>query len=419
MYRYASSVLFLASVFAFQLSHGTEVTVKDKDNNICLYANLMVNFSVSYDVADNKSASAMFELPADVKTEGSACDNTSSTLKLDFGEGHSWSVNFTINGKKYQADTITFSYNLSDATVFPKSVVNDTETVIVKAPQITDVSVGTCYSCKSKDTIETESVNQTLWNVLIQAFVMNNSTSKNITSCAADVPTTPVPPTTHPTTAPVTNSSTAAPVTNSSTAPPPTPTPTLPTPTTGKYNVKPDENSTACLMANFGLRISVKSVEMNFEPNGTTVSGSCGVNSSQLVLTSNAMTIILTFTNDTKKFRLHALNVTGKTSSGVVFSEVNTNLSLWEAAVGSSYMCNKEQNYTITDQLTLYTFELQVQPFGVKKGLFSTAEECFLDSDLSFLVPIAVGVALSFLIILVLISYLIGRRKSRTGYQSV
>ncbi|CAL8308144.1 unnamed protein product [Arctogadus glacialis] len=44
------------------------------------------------------------------------------------------------------------------------------------------------------------------------------------------------------------------------------------------------------------------------------------------------------------------------------------------------------------------------------------SEECFLDSDLSFLVPIAVGVALSFLIILVLISYLIGRRKSRTGY---
>lgn len=48
-----------------------------------------------------------------------------------------------------------------------------------------------------------------------------------------------------------------------------------------------------------------------------------------------------------------------------------------------------------------------------------SAEECFLDTDLSFLVPIAVGVALSFLIILVLISYLIGRRKSRTGYQSV
>lgn len=59
-------------------------------------------------------------------------------------------------------------------------------------------------------------------------------------------------------------------------------------------------------------------------------------------------------------------------SQGVVFSEANGNLSLWEAAVGSSYMCNKEQNYTITSRLNLFTFNLQVQPFAVKKGVFST-----------------------------------------------
>ncbi|XP_031158724.1 lysosome-associated membrane glycoprotein 2 isoform X2 [Sander lucioperca] len=415
MYQYATFVLFLTLGIAFQLSHGTVVNVRDKDNQLCLFANLTVNFSVSYEVADNKSAAVEFELPAKVTADESTCDATSSTLKLNFGEGHSWSVNFTINGKMYQADTILFSYNLSDTTVFPNSVLNETKTVAVK-PHITDVGVDTCYSCKSKDTIEADAVNQTLWNVLIQAFVSNNSTSENITSCAADVPITPTP-TTH-----ATSTTTAAPVTNSTTtAPPPTttPTPTLPTPTTGKYSIRHDENSTACLIANIGLRIGFKQEEMNFEPNGTKVSGSCGVNSSELILTSNTMTIMLTFTNDTKKFRLHALNITGKTSFGVLFSEANTNLSLWEAAVGTSYMCNKEQNYTITSPLTLYTFNLQVQPFGVKNGVFSTAEECFLDSDLSFLVPIAVGVALSFLIILVLISYLIGRRKSRTGYQSV
>ncbi|XP_056295431.1 lysosome-associated membrane glycoprotein 2 isoform X2 [Pseudoliparis swirei] len=411
MYRYASVVCCLCFAIAFQLSHGTSVTVKDKDNNTCLFANLMINFTVSYEVAGNESATVTFGLPDDVTTNGSTCDNTSSTLKLNFGKGFSWSVNFTTNGKLYKADTITFTYNLNDTTVFPNSVVNDTATVTAK-PQIPDIDIDTCYSCNSKETLEADVVNQTLWKVLIQAFVSNDSISENITSCAADLPNTT-------TVAPITNATTSTPVTNSSTAPPPTTTPTLPTPTAGKYSIKPDENSTACLIANFGLRINVKKIEMNFEPNGTTVSGSCGVNSSQLVLTSSSMTITLTFANDTKKFHLHALNITGKTSSGVEFSEVNTNLSLWEAAVGSSYMCNKEQNYTITSQLTLYTFDLQVQPFGVKKGVFSTAEECFLDSDLSFLVPIAVGVALSFLIILVLISYLIGRRKSRTGYQSV
>lgn len=59
-------------------------------------------------------------------------------------------------------------------------------------------------------------------------------------------------------------------------------------------------------------------------------------------------------------------------SEGAEFTEANTNLSLWEAAVGSSYMCNKEQNYTISSLLTLYTFNLRVQPFGVAKGVFST-----------------------------------------------
>lgn len=65
------------------------------------------------------------------------------------------------------------------------------------------------------------------------------------TTCSADVPSTTAAPTT--------------PVTNATSTPPPppttTPTPTLPTPTIGNYSIKADTNSTACLLANFGLRI--------------------------------------------------------------------------------------------------------------------------------------------------------------------
>lgn len=79
-----------------------------------------------------------------------------------------------------------------------------------------------------------------------------------VTSCAADLPTTAVVPTTH-----STSTTTAAPVTTP-TAPPTTttPTPTLPTPSTGKYSIKPDENSTACLLASFGLRIGYKQADV-------------------------------------------------------------------------------------------------------------------------------------------------------------
>ncbi|KAM3612872.1 uncharacterized protein V6R79_016143 [Siganus canaliculatus] len=421
MSRYAAFVFLLASGFVFQQTHGVEVNIKSKDDKLCLYANLTASFSVSYEVTGNKTSTVMIELPSDVTTSGSECGDTASMLKLNFGAGHSWSMNFSASQDKYQAEFITFSYNLTDAATFPESALTGIQTVTVK-PHITDVALDTCYLCHSKDTIEDESVNQTLWNVLIQAFVSNGSKSEQNTVCAADVPTTTVSPTTH------TSPTTTAPVTNSTgtTAPPTTPTttpsPTLPTPTVGQYSIKPDENSTACLLASFGLRVGIqhadKYEEMNLVPNATSVTGTCGVNSSELVLTSDTMTFTFTFINDSKKFRLHALNVTGTTSSGASFSEANTNLSLWEAAVSSSYMCSKEQNITITSSLTLFTFELHVQPFGVKKGDFSTAHECSLD-DISLLIPIIVGAALGGLILIVVIAYVIGRRKTYVGYQTL
>uniref|UniRef100_A0A1A8HAH9 Lysosomal membrane glycoprotein 2 n=1 Tax=Nothobranchius korthausae TaxID=1143690 RepID=A0A1A8HAH9_9TELE len=421
MSRFDAFVLLFSFGVVFHLSHGVEVNVI-KDGKLCLYANLMLNFSVSYEVAGNKSQTVVIELPANATSNSSTCDEKSSTLTLDFGAGNSWSVGFTSDMKSYHVDTVTFTYNLSDSTFFKNALSNGTVTVSPKT-DFNPVPLNTSYSCNSEYQITAPQVNMTLWKVLLQAFITNGNRSENYTSCPADKPTHAPTPTPTPTTTPsVTNTTTAAPVTNTTTPAPvtTTPTPTLPTPFTGNYTLK--SNETVCLLANFGLRIGLKIKEkyqeMNFEPVGAAASGSCGTDISELVLGSDQMNITFTFNNDTKKFLLHDLSINVKTSSGV-FNASSTNLTLWAASIGSSYMCNKEQNFTISDQLSLFTFNLHVQPFGVKKGVFSTAEECFLDSDLSFLVPIAVGVALSFLIILVLISYLIGRRKSRTGYQSV
>jgi lysosomal-associated membrane protein 1/2 len=52
---------------------------------------------------------------------------------------------------------------------------------------------------------------------------------------------------------------------------------------------------------------------------------------------------------------------------------------------------------------------------------FSTAvSECPADDESNSVVPIAVGAALAGLVVIVLIAYLIGRRRSRRqGYESV
>uniref|UniRef100_A0A8C1KIX9 Lysosomal-associated membrane protein 2 n=1 Tax=Cyprinus carpio TaxID=7962 RepID=A0A8C1KIX9_CYPCA len=263
----------------------------------------------------------------------------------------------------------------------------------------------------------------------------SHTTTKSTTEPTTTTHQTTTKSTTEPPTTPhhnTTNSTTEAPTTvhsnaTTATTPPPT-SPPVPNPTVGNYSVKSD-NATVCLLAKMGLQFRFRMSEdssfqtLNLDPsaNVTEVSGTCGSggNDASLLLKSEEITVHFVFTNVSQKFRLHALTLSVKLGNGNFFNASNNNLSLWEASVGSSYMCRKEQSYNITDKLTLNTFELQVQPFAVQNNKFNTAEECFLDSDLSFLVPIAVGVALSFLIILVLISYLIGRRKSRTGYQSV
>ncbi|XP_035600585.1 lysosome-associated membrane glycoprotein 2 isoform X3 [Oncorhynchus keta] len=403
MFRCAFLILFLALGNELHLSHGTEVSVNNTENKLCLYANLMVNFSVAYEVGVNKSETVILVLPENVTTEGSACDNTTSTLKLSFGDGHSWTVDFTKNNKTYQVDTIIFSYNLNDSSVFPNSTSKETKSVTVKSI-ITNVSVDTYYSCKSADVRTVESVIQTLYDVALQAFVINGSKSDTDTICSADMTTTVAPTTTVTTTAA------------------PTSTPTLPTPTTGKYSIATDVNSTACLMATFGLQIGYKQGDkeetINLVPNMTEVGGACRANSSDLMLTSDTITIVFMFSNDGKKFQLHALNVTVIPATGAPVVAVNTNMSIWAAAVGSSYMCNKEQTLNVTDTLTLYTFELRVQPFEVNKGEFATAHECSLD-DTSILIPIIVGAALAGLILIVVIAYVIGRRKTYVGYQTL
>uniref|UniRef100_A0A3Q0S327 Lysosomal-associated membrane protein 2 n=1 Tax=Amphilophus citrinellus TaxID=61819 RepID=A0A3Q0S327_AMPCI len=118
---------------------------------------------------------------------------------------------------------------------------------------------------------------------------------------------------------------------------------------------------------------------------------------------------------------IQAFIITGCAADQSVITETTvpttaTNLSLWEASVGSSYMCNKEQTFNISDSLTIYTFSLHVQPFGVQKGVFT--QECSLD-DTSILVPIIVGAALAGLILIVVIAYVIGRRKTYVGYQTL
>ncbi|KAI1898104.1 hypothetical protein AGOR_G00068900 [Albula goreensis] len=375
MFRFACLTLLLLLGSEIRLSHCTEVQVNNTEGKLCLYADLSVHFAVTYNSTDKMNHTVAFSLPE--------VENTT-----------------------YNVRDIVFKYNLADNSTFKNASSNETKSVTF-SPSISKVVMDTYYSCKSADTLDKDFVVQTLSNVSLQAFISNGNKSDKDTVCARDRSTTTAMPTTHTTTV---------------TTLPTTPTP-LPTPPTVNYTVPTGVNGSVCLKASMGLQLSYKDGadfhKMNIGKDQFKTSGKCGVNGSDatLVLSSSTVNMTFTFHEEGKKFLLHALNVTIKGTNGTI-NQGNTNLSLWEASVGSSYMCNKEQSYNISNGLTLNTFSLQVQPFGVKDDKFATAQECSMD-DTNILIPIIVGAALAGLIVIVLIAYAIGRRKTYVGYQSL
>ncbi|KAM3862326.1 lysosome-associated membrane glycoprotein 1b [Diretmus argenteus] len=203
-------------------------------------------------------------------------------------------------------------------------------------------------------------------------------------------------------------------------------------PERGNYTVT-KSNGTVCLMAHMGLQLNIsfssasqnKTVlnVVNLQPSVTNSSGLCDTDSATLLLTADGEKTNLTF--------FFSLNTTSSKYylSGVSLSAVwpdmrepftahNSSLDYLQGTLGRSYMCREEQTLDVAQSFSINTFQLQVQPFGLTGDQFGAAEECQLDED-DMLIPIIVGAALAGLVLIVLLAYLIGRKRSHAGYQTI
>uniref|UniRef100_A0A3B3BWV0 Lysosome-associated membrane glycoprotein 1 n=1 Tax=Oryzias melastigma TaxID=30732 RepID=A0A3B3BWV0_ORYME len=192
-------------------------------------------------------------------------------------------------------------------------------------------------------------------------------------------------------------------------------------PDRGTYRLT-DSNGTACLMAYMGLQLNVSFTSAS-ENKSTNVSGSCESESAVLQLTTDGqiknLTFVFTLNTTSSKYHLSevSLNVTWPAIKSP-FLVKNSSLDYLRGSLGHSYMCRQEQTLTVTTEVSINTFQVQVQPFGLKGEQFGAAEECQLDED-DMLIPIIVGAALAGLVIIVLVAYLIGRKRSHAGYQTI
>ncbi|KAK7166849.1 hypothetical protein R3I93_006582 [Phoxinus phoxinus] len=393
--------VFVAHAVTFEVTDG---------NSTCIKAELNASFSISYNTT-NGTSEAVFAMPSSASVgNGSLC--APPELVMSFGAGHMISLMFSSDGRVYSVSNITLQYNLSDPDTFPQSSRTGVVSVTTNSSEIS-ARVNSTYRCLSSSSISLSAgVNVTFSNLRMEAYMTTANLSTDESVCSADqTSTTTVPPTHTPRT-------TAAPP-----APPHTP-------DRGNYSVT-DGNGTVCLLALMGLQLNITHLSkstnqsvsevMNLQPNSTRASGSCGVTVATLTLTQDLTDLSLTFTlnSTTQKFHLSAVNVSALWSDMPVrFEESNVSLDLLQCSVGRSYMCSAEQTLAVVPSFSINTFSLQLQPFNVSGSRFSAAEECRVDRE-NMLIPIIVGAALAGLVLIVLIAYLIGRKRTHAGYQTI
>ncbi|XP_035507636.1 lysosome-associated membrane glycoprotein 1a [Morone saxatilis] len=393
------------------------VTLEVKEgNSTCIKAQLSASFSISYNTS-NSTRNVQVSLPdsATVDAGSSSCGTASSSpwLVAAFGPGHALGLSFSTNGSLYSVANLTLQYNLSDSSVFPEANSSDVVTVVSSSVGIW-ATINTTYRCVSPSPFGVGGTTVTFSNMRLEAYMPGNDLSPTESVCVADQASTTAPPTTAGTTTTV--------------APAPTP---PGTPERGMYSVN-NSNGTVCLLAQMGLQLNVshfslsqnKTVQelVNLAPNLTNSSGSCEASSATLVLTQERTTTLnFTFTlnSTSNKYHLSGITLLANWSDMTApFSASNTSLNYLRSTAGRSYMCNAEQTLFVVPAFSLNTFKLQVQPFEVTTRQFATAEECQMDQD-QMLIPIIVGAALAGLVLIVLIAYLIGRKRSHAGYQTI
>uniref|UniRef100_A0A673G6E8 Lysosome-associated membrane glycoprotein 1 n=1 Tax=Sinocyclocheilus rhinocerous TaxID=307959 RepID=A0A673G6E8_9TELE len=262
------------------------------------------------------------------------------------------------------------------------------------------------YRCLSSMSVSLSTeVNVTFSDVRMEAYMNGANLSTNESVCSADQTVTTAAPTPSPRT---------------TVAPSPVP---LPAPEHGNYTIT-DGNGTACLLALMGLQLNIthhSNKVMNLQPNRTTASGSCGVPRATLMLSEDLTNLTFAFTLNltTQKFFLSAVNVSAFWPDMTDwFVEGNGSLNFLQCSVGRSYMCSVEQMLAVVPTFSINTFRLQLQPFNVTANRFAAAEECRVDQE-NMLIPIIVGAALAGLVLIVLIAYLIGRKRTHAGYQTI
>jgi len=290
--------------------------------------------------------------------------------------------------------------------------------------------------------------------VLAVVSSQNTTTTASPTTTAAPQTTSQIPTTTSTTIKPSTTikTSTIEPSTTTTVAPPP---PTPPKPES--WNGTVSDQNTTCINVKFTVQIDVSYNNTNGTQllTGFTVPSDAVVDPVNSYCSSNetepqaiaisfkneehtSANLTLVFNNTDKEVRVQkvelSFNLTQElfpgfhdpTLYGTIVTISRNDLSLFKVGLAHSYVCSASQTADLGGQngindVKIDFLDSQVEAYihEGKPGQFDSAIDC-KSTEISDVVPIAVGAALAGLVVIVLIAYFIGRRRSRRlAYQSV
>nr|XP_033814353.1 lysosome-associated membrane glycoprotein 3 isoform X2 [Geotrypetes seraphini] len=187
------------------------------------------------------------------------------------------------------------------------------------------------------------------------------------------------------------------------------------------YSVKWPNSSAICIQASMGLELIVlssnKEQYFNIERDGTTSTGTCGEDKSNLNITFNKGFIGITFEKSEDSYYISEIEALLKLSpQGVLYYGKKTNQQLFKTWLGYSFKCASKQTVMLADSLQFRTIKTQLQAFSINDNKFGKVSECLADHNT---VAIAVGLTVVILIVLSLIIYGIYIKRKSDGYQRI
>jgi lysosomal-associated membrane protein 1/2 len=289
-----------------------------------------------------------------------------------------------------------------------------------------------------KKTTTTSTTTEVTSSSTVTEPTTSDVTTERTTESTTQSTTVPVTTTISTSTVPQTTTSTTtvAPTTTAPiiTTPSPTPKPSI-----GLWNWTDASTNQTCVMVQMAIQLEFNYTANDGSLKNTThnvpydvhqkIEGTCGNDTQSITVQTGFCNFTIEFTKENDKFELSSvlfsIDTTGLPDSKNETVTISHKKNEFVTPLARSYYCTKQQTLSanetspVSSTAKIIMSHVQLEAFHIKTKEFSAAKDCD-SSDSTDVVPIAVGISLAALVVVVLIAYLVARRRSAArGYMSM